>query len=274
MTLLGLVAALVACVAVQAFFAASEIAVVSADEVKVRAESERGDSRSHALGALLASRDRLLALTLTSNNIATGSGRRHADRIPASRLSGLFVLGAIYTRADHARLRGIDSEDDRAWQPARLRALCLASAQDPCRDPRAGARRGNLAEPRDAPGGGCRAGRRERFHEPRRPCPAVASPRVRFFPAGPARRDPAVGAPDDQPDLPLLTRRRAQSDGAADARGRGALRCHAGGRDRGGAPGRLQPPAGVPRADHRYRRRGACLRSSRKRPISRGRSAK
>ncbi|HVA77145.1 MAG TPA: hemolysin family protein [Candidatus Binataceae bacterium] len=71
MTLLGLVAALVACVAVQAFFAASEIAVVSADEVKVRAESERGDSRSHALGALLASRDRLLALTLTSNNIAT-----------------------------------------------------------------------------------------------------------------------------------------------------------------------------------------------------------
>ncbi|MGH7781448.1 MAG: hemolysin family protein [Candidatus Binataceae bacterium] len=71
MTLVTLIVALVACVAVQAFFAASEIAVVSADEVKVRAESERGETRSHALGALLAKRDRLLALTLTSNNLAT-----------------------------------------------------------------------------------------------------------------------------------------------------------------------------------------------------------
>ncbi|MGC1342641.1 MAG: hemolysin family protein [Candidatus Binataceae bacterium] len=71
MTVWELIAALAACVAVQGFFAASEIAVVSADEVKVRAESERGFARSHALGALLANRDRLLALTLTSNNVAT-----------------------------------------------------------------------------------------------------------------------------------------------------------------------------------------------------------
>lgn len=71
MTVVTLIVALAACVAVQAFFAASEIAVVSADEVKVRAESERGQARSHALGALLAKRDRLLALTLTSNNLAT-----------------------------------------------------------------------------------------------------------------------------------------------------------------------------------------------------------
>ncbi|MHB8383122.1 MAG: hemolysin family protein [Candidatus Binataceae bacterium] len=71
MTAWELIAAIAACVAVQAFFAASEIAVVSADEVKVRAESERGLARSHALGVLLANRDRLLALTLTSNNLAT-----------------------------------------------------------------------------------------------------------------------------------------------------------------------------------------------------------
>src|SRR5487761_1256632 len=71
MTVWELIAAIAACVAVQAFFAASEIAVVSADEVKVRAESEGGSARSHALGALLANRDRLLALTLTSNNVAT-----------------------------------------------------------------------------------------------------------------------------------------------------------------------------------------------------------
>jgi putative hemolysin len=71
MTAWQLIAAIAACVTVQAFFAASEIAVVSADEVKVRAESERGSARSHALGTLLANRDRLLALTLTSNNVAT-----------------------------------------------------------------------------------------------------------------------------------------------------------------------------------------------------------
>ncbi|HVA80313.1 MAG TPA: hemolysin family protein [Candidatus Binataceae bacterium] len=71
MTLAELIAALAACVAVQAFFAAGEIAIVAADEVKVRAESERGAARSRALSALLADRDRLLALTLTSNNLAT-----------------------------------------------------------------------------------------------------------------------------------------------------------------------------------------------------------
>ncbi len=71
MTIAWLIAAIAACVVVQAFFAASEIAVVSADDVKVRAESERGDARARALGALLTNRDRLLALTLTSNNLAT-----------------------------------------------------------------------------------------------------------------------------------------------------------------------------------------------------------
>ncbi len=62
---------LVACVMVQAFFAASEIALVSADELKVQAESESGNSAAKMLGALLANRDRLLALTLTGNNLAT-----------------------------------------------------------------------------------------------------------------------------------------------------------------------------------------------------------
>jgi putative hemolysin len=66
--LLGL---LVACLALQAFFAASEIALVSADELKVRAEGEGGGRAARTLGWLLARRDRLLALTLTSNNLAT-----------------------------------------------------------------------------------------------------------------------------------------------------------------------------------------------------------
>ena len=71
MTLVGLIIALAACVALQAFFAASEIALVSADDLKVRAEGERGGMRARTLSWLLERRDRLLALTLTSNNLAT-----------------------------------------------------------------------------------------------------------------------------------------------------------------------------------------------------------
>jgi putative hemolysin len=67
----SVIAALVACIAIQAFFAASEIALVSADELKVRAESERGSKRSTMLGRLLESRDRIVALTLTGANLAT-----------------------------------------------------------------------------------------------------------------------------------------------------------------------------------------------------------
>lgn len=71
MTPAGLVAALAGCLVVQAFFAASEIALVSVDELKVRARGEAGHERSRMLGELLANRDRLLALTLTGTNLAT-----------------------------------------------------------------------------------------------------------------------------------------------------------------------------------------------------------
>ena len=71
MTPVVLIAALLGCLLVQAFFAASEIALVSADDLKVRAESERGNTHSRMLGELLANRDRLLALTLTGANLAT-----------------------------------------------------------------------------------------------------------------------------------------------------------------------------------------------------------
>ncbi len=71
MTMLALIAALAGCLVVQAFFAASEIALVSADDLKVRAGSEVGHEQSRMLGELLANRDRLLALTLTGTNLAT-----------------------------------------------------------------------------------------------------------------------------------------------------------------------------------------------------------
>ncbi len=66
-----LAAAIAACIVVQAFFAASEIALVSADQLKVRALSERGEKHARMLDRMLADRDRLLALTLTGNNLAT-----------------------------------------------------------------------------------------------------------------------------------------------------------------------------------------------------------
>lgn len=71
MTIVVLIAALFGCLMVQAFFAASEIALVSADDFKLRAESEAGDARSTAVGKLLVNRDRLLALTLSGTNLAT-----------------------------------------------------------------------------------------------------------------------------------------------------------------------------------------------------------
>src|SRR5271170_1952222 len=71
MTIIWLVVAVIGCLVVQAFFAASEIALVSADDLKVRAGSESGHERSRVLGKLLTNRDRLLALTLTGTNVAT-----------------------------------------------------------------------------------------------------------------------------------------------------------------------------------------------------------
>ncbi len=71
MGIVGLLLALAACLIVQAFFSASEIAVVSADEIKVRAEFARGAESARLLAGLLARRDRLLALILTSTTLAT-----------------------------------------------------------------------------------------------------------------------------------------------------------------------------------------------------------
>jgi CBS domain containing-hemolysin-like protein len=69
MTLLGLALAVAACLFVQAFFAASEIALVMADELKLHAESERGEADARMLARLLERRDRLLALVLTGTNL-------------------------------------------------------------------------------------------------------------------------------------------------------------------------------------------------------------
>jgi CBS domain containing-hemolysin-like protein len=71
MTLATPLATVGVCVIVQAFFAASEIALVAADDVKVRAERERGDRLAGVLGRLLERRDRIVALILTGANLAT-----------------------------------------------------------------------------------------------------------------------------------------------------------------------------------------------------------
>ncbi|HLW72203.1 MAG TPA: hemolysin family protein [Candidatus Binataceae bacterium] len=71
MTRVTLGAIIAACLIVQAFFAASEIALVAADELKVRADRERGDDLSQVLGRLLERRDRIVALMLSGANLAT-----------------------------------------------------------------------------------------------------------------------------------------------------------------------------------------------------------
>ena len=65
------IVALAACLGCEAFFAASEIALVACDEIKLKAESEQGDRRAKRLGLLLERRDQVLALTLTLANLAT-----------------------------------------------------------------------------------------------------------------------------------------------------------------------------------------------------------
>jgi magnesium and cobalt exporter, CNNM family len=71
MSLVVLLVAILACVICQAFFAASEIALVAADDLKVHAERQRGDGRAIVLEGLLKRRDRVVALLLTGTNLAT-----------------------------------------------------------------------------------------------------------------------------------------------------------------------------------------------------------
>lgn len=71
MQLGALIAAIAACLLVQAFFAASEIAMVVTDESKLHIANERDRRESPLLLALLRRRERLLALTLTGANLAT-----------------------------------------------------------------------------------------------------------------------------------------------------------------------------------------------------------
>jgi putative hemolysin len=66
-----LISAVAACIICQAFFAASEIALVAADGLKVRAEHESGVKESRAVSRMLERRDRMVALMLTGNNLAT-----------------------------------------------------------------------------------------------------------------------------------------------------------------------------------------------------------
>ncbi|SRR5579875_315926 len=66
-----LVVLLSLCLASEALFAASEMALVASDELKLKAQSEAGDRRARRLLELLARRDQLLALTLTGANLST-----------------------------------------------------------------------------------------------------------------------------------------------------------------------------------------------------------
>jgi CBS domain containing-hemolysin-like protein len=71
MELGALIAAIAACLLVQAFFAASEIAMVVTDESKLGAANERDQRETGLLLTLLRRRERVLALTLTGANLAT-----------------------------------------------------------------------------------------------------------------------------------------------------------------------------------------------------------
>ena len=164
---------------VQAFFAASEIALVMADELKVRAESERGETDSRLLAGLLARRDRLLALVLTSTNLANAIAAailtsflyaispRLGLLAPFILVPLTLVLGesapkllALKRPLDFARV---------AARPLKLLATVLAPLLAI-----------ETALSRSVRAAGRRACRRaERVHDPRRSRPAASSPRRR-----------------------------------------------------------------------------------------------
>ncbi len=103
----ALVLGILFCVIVQAFSAASEIALVATDEARVKAEAGGGDRRSRVLATALASRDRLLALVLTLNNLATVTAAAsltsflHAIR-PAYAYWAPFILAPLALLAGEA----------------------------------------------------------------------------------------------------------------------------------------------------------------------------
>jgi putative hemolysin len=71
MSLLVVILGILGCLIFQGFFSASEIAFVSADDLKLKASAERGEKSARLLSRLLAQRDRLLAATLSATNLAT-----------------------------------------------------------------------------------------------------------------------------------------------------------------------------------------------------------
>jgi magnesium and cobalt exporter, CNNM family len=71
MQLGAVIAAVAACLLVQAFFAASEIAIVVTDEIKLRTAGEHDGRPANLLLGLLQRRERILALILTAVNLAT-----------------------------------------------------------------------------------------------------------------------------------------------------------------------------------------------------------
>ena len=227
MSVVGLIVALLGCLAVQAFFAASEIAMVSADGLKVRAESEGGHERSRVLDQLLANRDRLLALTLTGTNLATVL----AAVLLTSFLYRLgphlvylapFILTPITLLLGESIPKLLTLGDPHrfalfAARPLRFLATLLA--------PLLAAEtilsrllRGLAGVPADAESVFLTREDLSRLLR-RRPSDASEHPR--------ARRHPARRAADDQPHLPLLARRRAQGDGSSRSGRRSPRRNHA-----------------------------------------------
>jgi putative hemolysin len=100
MTLIVVIGAVMACLAVQMFFSASEVAVVSADELKIKAAAHMGQKSAALLDWMLARRDRLLAAVLTGTNLATVTAAAvltsflHAD-MPRREFIAPFILSPL-----------------------------------------------------------------------------------------------------------------------------------------------------------------------------------
>ena len=168
MTIVWLVVAVIGCLVVQAFFAASEIALVSADDLKVRAEQRRR-SRTLASARQIADQSRSSAGAHSHRHQCRDCDRGgRAHQLSASDQAAPGLSRAVYSDADHAGAGRVDTETADAHESALVRAVRGAPAAFARDCPRAAALPRDSAEQDAAPAGGRAGRRRERVPQSRR----------------------------------------------------------------------------------------------------------
>ncbi len=94
---IGLVLLIVLCIVLQGFFSGSELALVSADRVRIRAEQESGGRSAKLLGRFLEDPERILTTTLIGTNLCVVSATTLFAALAHQLASGSAVQAEVLT---------------------------------------------------------------------------------------------------------------------------------------------------------------------------------